>query len=146
MNNTMRIDEARRPDLFHWNGPIPEDQLRDWLAARNYRVPDDLLTFWSRTGGGTAFETETLFGPFSGAEYGDDLEGANRRIRAGGLRPTVLLFHEGGVGISGIDQDDGRYLVFAPGLDFTVTASFLTLDSWYAGVLRAEYAERYSLL
>jgi hypothetical protein len=56
-------DAEIRPDLFAWFGAIARGQIEVWLRSSNLEEPDDLLDFWTKTGGGDLFEGETIFRP-----------------------------------------------------------------------------------
>jgi hypothetical protein len=77
-------DAESRPDLFTWFGAIARGQIEVWLRSSNLEVPDDLLDFWTKTGGGDLFECETMFRPTqipSLEPYfvsGDDIDTANQ--------------------------------------------------------------------
>ncbi len=55
-------DSLRYPKLFDWNGPVERERLEQWLNDRGLKVPHDLEELWARTGGGEAFEGETILG------------------------------------------------------------------------------------
>jgi hypothetical protein len=97
------------------------------------------------------FETETVLGPFDDPEAGNvahltetDVAGRNLWYRRMGLAPTLLAFHEG-LGTSCADLRSQRYVVVEGQPPFRTQASFDTLEQWYEGWIRAEYAERYGL-
>src|SRR5690242_16457419 len=83
-SSDLERDAEKRPDLFRWHGPQPLERLLQWAKASG-AVPPDLLAFWSRTGGGEAFETETFLSPFGDPVVGDDVEGVTAFHREKGL-------------------------------------------------------------
>ncbi|NVJ21000.1 MULTISPECIES: SMI1/KNR4 family protein [Myxococcus] len=128
--------------LFCWRSPLPEDTLRRWAMGHG-SVPTDLLRFWSSTGGGEAFETETFLSPAGDPTTGDDIDGITSSYRRAGLPPDWVVFHVG-LGLSAFHPIDGRFAWFDkhPGEPTQVFDSF---DGWYRGTLRHEYADRYGL-
>jgi hypothetical protein len=145
MSESMLRDEKSRPDLFWWYGAIADGTMQEWAAARSRCLPQDLLALWCRTGGGTIFESETIFAPVIGQELGDDLDSNNLRLWGEGLPTRFLVFHEGGVGISAVELDRGEYVLLDANGGFAVQGVFESLEDWYVKVIRAEYAARYGL-
>ena len=147
MSASRLTDDARvRPDLFIWNGRMERTQLESWLASNKWIIscPRDLLTFWEETGGGDIFESETILGPLSDPQMGDDLAAVNREMKERGMSENLLVFHVGLV-TSAVDMPSGDYVELAPE-GFRVVRRFASLDEWYRSTLRAEYAQRYGLL
>lgn len=143
MTPSLIADVARRPDLFIWNGAIPHDRLAAWLRERGWRVPPELERLWEETGGGEMFESEQILGPFGSALHGDDVEGVNRLAWERGLAPDYLVFHVG-VDCSAVQQSNLR-IVALKRSDFSVAATYPSLDSWYVDHVRREFAARYGL-
>lgn len=139
---TLKIlEDARQyPHLFSWNGPVDRQLLEGWLAKRGLTVPEELIELWSLTGGGEAFESESILNPVGDARIGDDLEGPNEVLRRRGLGSDLLVFHRG-VGLSAIRLSDQSYV--ALGHYFQVETVFETLDEWYDGTIRKEFWSSY---
>lgn len=140
-DNILLLDARRRPELFHWFGPGPAEQIIDW-ASKLGGVPEDLLSFWLTTGGGDVFESETLLSP-AGALVGEDVESVTSACHQRGLPAEWVVFHVG-YGVSAISIETGRYAWFE-GQANAPSQYFDSLSEWYSQVLRAEYAERYGL-
>ena len=143
MTSQLLLDAAERPDLFSWIGPIAESSLREWLANQGLVLPEDLVELLCATGGGDAFETETILGPHGRADLGDDFVGANEWLHDNGLPQNLVAFHRG-LFVSAIDRSSGAYVTLAESR-FTVVSRFSGLEEWYADTLRAEYGARYGL-
>lgn len=146
MRSCKLIEDAQmRPDLFRWNGRMDSVSLRAWLDRNPWALgcPKDLLALWQTTGGGDAFETETILGPLGDPELGDDIASINRDLRSQGMSETFVVFHVGLL-MSGVDTALGDYVELVPS-GFRVARRFLSLDDWYIRTLRAEYAQRYAL-
>lgn len=145
-DNTRILSDSRtRPDLFHWNGPIADARLRTWFLEHGFegRIPEDLLRFWRRTGGGDIFETETLLGPFADPALEDDVAGVNASLRQKGLPPQFLVFYRGSY-IGAVDLSSGDFVEMLES-GFRVRRRFQSFDDWYANTVRAEFAGRYGL-
>jgi hypothetical protein len=106
-------------------------------------MPDDLVALWRETGGGDIFETETILGPGSDRELGDDVMAVNTDFRGRGLADSFAVFHVGSF-VSAIDKNTKDYVELDPAT-LIVRARFRSLDEWYAKTLRAEFAARYGL-
>jgi hypothetical protein len=143
MNQTIQEDATRRPQYFCWNGPVSETRVRDWTEARRLSLPADLVELWVTTGGGDLFETETILGPFGSIATADDVDSVNLLERARGLAPGYLIFHVGLGGFTAVRLNDLQYVTLDT--EHREGALYTSLDSWYRGVLRAEYGERYGL-
>jgi len=146
MSSSSLTDDARvRPDLFIWNGRMDRTEFELWLASNMWigSCPRDLLTFWQETGGGDVFETETILGPLSDPQMGDDLVAVNREMKDRGMPERFLVFHVGLL-ISAVDKASGDYVELAPE-EFRVVRRFRSLEEWYRATLRAEYSQRYGL-
>lgn len=144
MSRLLQQDQSRRPDLFVWNGPIRIARLDDWLRQRRLELPDDLLQFWQDTGGGEVFESECILGPFGDRQLGEDVDSVNDLHRGRGMDRQYLVVHVG-TALTAIRLKDKKWVV----LDLQTYAEledYESFESWYAGVLRAEFAERYGLL
>jgi hypothetical protein len=136
-------DGTAHPTVFHWNGAIPWEKLRAWLAGHRLALPYDFIVFLQSTGGGELFGSETLFGPFSRAAAGDDVLTANEGFRERGLSPDYVVFHRG-LCASAIRLSDSRYVTLtAP--PFAETGSFVSLHGWYVETLRNRLGPRHGL-
>lgn len=142
MISRMLEDSRRRPDLFIWNGPIPEDVLTEWLKARRLAIPEDLRSLLRETGGGDFFESETVLGPFGDASLGDDLDGANSFHQARGLPSSFLLFHTG-LFWTVLSLPDQTY-VEVDSETYSPIRRFDSLKDWYRCV-REDLAPSYGL-
>jgi hypothetical protein len=147
----LLADVAIRPTLFLWNGPINPQRLELWAVENEWQLPDDLKAFWVTTGGGQMFETEAMLGPFVDAAKGNaahltdtNVVGANRRYHSAGLRSDLLVIHEG-AWVTCCDLQAGRYVVIDSQPPFQMRESYENFANWYNGLVRAEYAARYSL-
>ncbi|NTX53125.1 SMI1/KNR4 family protein [Myxococcus sp. CA039A] len=140
--SAIEADAVEQPMLFRWRKPLTEDTLLRW-ARRYGSVPTDLLRFWSSTGGGEAFETETFLSPVGDPATGDDIESVTSSYRQAGLAPGWIVFHVG-LGLSAFHPIDGRFAWFDQRTG-EPTQVFKSLDVWYRGTLRHEYAVRYAL-
>jgi hypothetical protein len=146
MSISILTDDARaRPDLFNWNGRMDSADLESWLASNKWigPCPRDLLAFWQETRGGDVFETETILGPVSDPQLGDDIAAVNREMRSRGMPERFLVFHVGLL-ISAVDTASGDYVELSPE-EFHVLRRFVSLEEWYRATLRAEYSQRYGL-
>ena len=146
MNASALTDDARsRPDLFHWNGRMDPAGFRAWLAGNQWLgpCPSDLLAFWQQTGGGDVFETETILGPLSDPQMGDNIASVNRAMRSRGMPARFLVFHIGLL-VSAVDTEVGDYVELELP-NFRVLRRFASLDNWYETTLRKEYRQRYGL-
>ena len=114
-----------------------------WLGEHTLEIPDDLFEFWLRTGGGDIFESETMLGPFADADMGDDVDSVNHFHHQRGLSSEYLIFHTGS-GISAVRLSDKQYMLLND-TDYHEVKSFRSLEEWYMGWIRSEYAERYGL-
>jgi len=144
MSGRLHEDVSLRPELFRWNGPIPQENLERWLADRSFRVPHDLKLFWQETGGGELFESETILSPSDAAEPGDDIECVNRLHWARGLSPAYLIFAIGSFGLSAIRLVDQSYALIDEDT-YAEVGEFSDLTEWYSSTIRSEYAQRYAL-
>lgn len=142
---TLTHDARLRPDLFHWNGPMPPSDLQAWLTGNQWLgpCPSDLLVFWQETGGGDVFETETILGPLGDRDIGDDIASVNRAMRSRGMPTRFLVFHIGLL-VSAVDTEVGDY-VELESATFRVLRRFVSLDEWYQTTIRKEYGQRYGL-
>jgi hypothetical protein len=141
-------DAQIRPDLFCWFGAIPEATINEWIEGTRLRLPTDLLAFWKITGGGDAFESETLLRPTrtevtaSTFVEGDDAESRNAVHRSSGMDSQFFVFEEGAF-ISAVDLNTRRYVTLHR--DYTIQSEFLSFDQWYEQTLRIEFGPRYGL-
>jgi len=134
--------ENNRP--FLWNGPIPPDELDEWLKARDLSLPDDVVHFWHETGGGTVFESETILGPYGDDIFEEDIGSVNDCHRGLGMPDVYLIIHDGCMGLTAIRRSDLKY-VMLDGDTYAETAVYSTFDDWYTHTIRKEFAKRYGL-
>jgi hypothetical protein len=87
---SILLDSKSSPEHFSWFGAIELSSIKEWATNSRLEFPEDLLDFWSQTGGGDCFESETFFRPTdqpSNAPYfieGDDFRSANdHRLKNG---------------------------------------------------------------
>ena len=142
----LRSDVAQKPELFIWIGPYDAHSLDEWLLGRGLDVPPDLRELWLSFGAGEAFETEDLLAPFgdpSHAAAAGFFTRRNEDLRSAGLPEGLLVFHEG-LCVSAFRRAEPRFVVLDR-TSWAVTQAFASLDGWYRGTLRREYAERYGL-
>lgn len=141
-------DAARKPDVFCWFGAIPAGEIEAWTERVAVHLPSDLLDFWRFTGGGDAFESETILRPNVTSRpnaafvVGDDTDSANNSHRASGMPEYLFLF---GVGLflSAVDLRTARYVTFSP--RYSIRAEYASFEDWYLHTLRAEFGQRYGL-
>lgn len=144
MMTQLQTDAAQHPELFQWNGSIPEQRLLRWLKDRALVVPEDLLRLWTTTGGGELFETETLLAPNRSTDPGSDLDSVNQLHWESGLPTKYLIFSVGAFGLSAIRLADGNY-VLLDDEGYSELSEFTDLADWYSSTIRSEYAQRYGL-
>jgi hypothetical protein len=142
------IDAEAHPEHFFWFGAIDRSWVESWIKTSHFEIPEDLLDFWSRTGGGDCFDSETFFRPTtlkSTAPYfieGDDFSSADSLRVRNGMPNSYLAFHDG-LHISAIRRSDRAYVSLSKRYEaLYVSADF---DDWYQRTLRSEFAERYGL-
>jgi hypothetical protein len=89
--------------------------LQAWLDSNQWlgHLPSDLLNFWQETGGGDAFESETVLGPLSDPNLGDDIALVNREFRSRGMPERVVVYHTGLL-MSAVDTTIGDYVELEP--------------------------------
>lgn len=143
MSSPWDEDQASRPDLFVWRGPVARRALDQWAHERRLRLPQDLLRLWSTTGGGELFESETILAPFGDPALGDDVDSVNQLHHSKGLSSDYLVVHVGSA-LTVIRLEDGYWIVLDP-KTYSTLRVFRTLDEWYRAIIRAEFADRYSL-
>jgi hypothetical protein len=142
-------DAESRPDLFCWFGAVGRGRVESWLQSSNLEVPCDLVDFWTQTGGGDLFESETMFRPTlipAGVPYffsGDDIDTANQQRIRNGMSKSYLAFHDGSF-LSAVRLADGKLVTLSG--QHEETAVFSDLDDWYLRTLRELYASRYGLV
>ena len=144
MNALLQNDRAKRPELFHFLGPIPSVELDAWLNERHLVVPNDLKQFWREAGGGDLFESETILSPFGRSNLADDVESVNQFHKQKGMPAEWMIFHTGIGGLSVVQMPSGRYASVREG-SYDVQQTFASLADWYANLIRREYASRYKL-
>lgn len=143
MSELIFKDSGERPELFDWEGPVSRRRLETLLEQKGWSLPEDLLRFWEQTGGGEIFESEQILGPCGDLTLGDNVFDYNAELAGRGLPDNYCVFHTG-MTLSAIRLSDNRYveLDFS---DFSERRSFSSLEEWYLHLIRAEYADRYSL-
>lgn len=141
MTPTILADASAAPALFRWNDPIDRGALVEHLFSRGWTIPEDLIDFWAITGGGEIFETELLLRPVAPMGQASELEQTQRFWHERGLPVGSVVFHEGFI-VTAVAQN-GMYLSFDR--DLQPSGQFISLEDWYVGAIRAEYAERYGL-
>jgi hypothetical protein len=139
-------DAERWPKAFQWFGAIPRPEIENWLQREHLDLPPDLIELWERSGGGDVFEETFLrptvpYVPNSGYVE-DDIESVNVHHAAAGNPHGLYLFMDGAF-LSAIRFDDQEFVTLTR--DYVVEGSFLSLDEWYVGTLRAEFGGRYGL-
>ena len=144
MNTLLQNDLSKRPDLFHFLGPIPSGQLDAWLSERQLAVPNDLRHFWCEAGGGELFESETILSPIGRGDLEDDVETVNQFHREKGMPADWLIFHMGIGGLSVVKIPSGAYASVRES-SYEVQQTFASFSNWYANLIRREYASRYNL-
>ncbi|HXJ13169.1 MAG TPA: SMI1/KNR4 family protein [Candidatus Limnocylindrales bacterium] len=143
MKLTILEDAAKRPEYFSWAGAIEPPVLDSWLAERGWNVPDDLKYFWSKTGGGDFFESETIFAPFSDLWAHDSIDEVNRHQINRGIPKHYLPLHDG-LRFSAVNLNTQKYM-FLDENNYQVQEEFPSLEAWYVEGIRPEFVERYSL-
>lgn len=136
-------DAARRPDLFCWAGPIEPSVLDSWLKDRGWIIPEDLKYFWSHTGGGDFFESETIFAPFSDLWAHDSVDEVNKNQISAGMPKHYLALHSG-LRFSALNMSASKYMLLDANT-YRVQEEFPSLESWYVQGIRPDFVEVYSL-
>jgi hypothetical protein len=145
---SILLDSKRSPEHFSWFGAIELSSIKEWATNSRWEFPEDLLDFWSQTGGGDCFESETFFRPTdqpSNAPYfieGDDFRSANDHRLKNGM-PSVYLAFQDGSQLSAIRRSDQTYVVLNE--KYEVKEVFADFNEWYERTLRTEFAERHGL-
>jgi hypothetical protein len=137
----LEIDAAAHTNVIFWRGGEGWARIHTWAERIGARVPSDLLSLWAQCGGADLFESETLLSPFGDPLKGLDVDGVTAFHRNKGLGANWILFHVG-IGVSGFRRDTASIAWFL-GDAYSLMETFDSLDSWYKGVLRAEYGDRY---
>jgi hypothetical protein len=141
--NRILLDAEARPRLFLWEGPLDPETLRILLSQKDWTIPDDLFSFWVATGGGDLFETETILGPKSSEELGDNLFTENDRLQKAGLPTDYMVFHMG-LFLSAIRLRDGMYVRLDP-RNFHELSEYSSMEDWYSSLIRSNYENDYDL-
>lgn len=136
------IDAKKRPDLYFWNKPIPEEVLKKWLSERNLRIPDDLIELYTKTGGGDFLESETILNPLH-EDNNENLKYMNDYYWKIGMPKNWLLFHIG-FGDSAINMDTLEIIVFYK-KPIRIIETFKSFTEWYLLWIRDEFKDRYGL-
>ncbi len=143
MIEQLQKDQAKRPDLFRFFGPISPERVDAWIEERKLLIPLELRNLWSETGGCDLFESETILGPFGPIETGDDVDSFNRYHWKAGMPADWLIFHAG-VGLTVVIMSSGEYANVRVD-SYEVQQTFTSLTHWYLRFIRQEYASRYGL-
>jgi hypothetical protein len=123
--------------------------IESWTTELALSIPEDLISFWSQTGGGGCFESETFFRPTSVRTNepsfieGDDFETANEFHLKKGMPAEYRAFHKG-LYFSAIRIADSAYATLDE--NYEETGVYSDLNQWYQRTLRAEFGARYGLL
>jgi hypothetical protein len=136
MNEEIRNDIAKYPDVFWFEKPLDEPEL--YQADRLLQPPNDLLAFWREFGAGLMFESERILRPFT-----EDVSMSfiTEREKAQGWPSHLTVFHLGVV-ISGFDSKGFE----AFDVDsYNPLGRFDTLDGWYVNVIKDIFGDRYGL-
>jgi hypothetical protein len=139
----LQSDVAERPELFVWRGPYDARSLDRWLDERALEVPPGLRELWLTFGAGDAFESEEFLAPFDAPEYAADFVMSNEAFRRDGLPEGLFVFHDG-LCLSAFRRMEPRYVVLDR-TSWATSQAFASLNDWYRGTLRREYAQRYGL-
>lgn len=118
------------------------DRLNIWLQKHNLNLPEDLIAFWQVTGGGDLFESETILSPFGDTYLGDDIDSVNEFHYSQGMKRDYLVFHVG-TGLSAVRLADGHYVTLRD--NYQELSEFFSLDDWYVGEVRSQFANQYHL-
>lgn len=140
------LDASSHPRLFYWFGEMSPAEMDAWFQAgclEEEAVPSDLRALWAATGGGDYFESETLLGPRGDVALGDEVMSANRWLWDRGLPRHYLVFSRGAF-FGAVDMRTGDYVHVEEGT-WLARTTFTTLDAWYRGAPRREFAMRYGL-
>jgi hypothetical protein len=138
---TILEDATKRPDLFYWAGAIELSVLDSWLGDRGWNVPEDLRYFWSQTGGGDFFESETIFAPFSNLWAHDSVDEVNKFRTDAGMSKHYLALHSG-LWFSAVNLKTPKY-VFLDDETYQVQKEFPSLEAWYVQGIRPDFASVY---
>ncbi len=142
MNGLILNDAQRAPHLFRWNGQVGRRTIEDWIALHGWKIPGDLLDFWTITRGGEVFESERFLPPLASPDGQEEIVQVTGWCQRRGLPDGLVVFHEG-LGFTAVRCLDGAYLSLDSAVQ--VAGEYTSLDQWYSDVLRREYAERYGL-
>jgi hypothetical protein len=137
MTMTILNDYKKAPHLFQLS-KIRLDDFSEGILS----PPSDLIEFWTKFGSGELFETETMYSP-SINEIDDSILDIQEHYLEKGMPPIYNVFHTG-ISISAYRQEEPRYVILEENT-FKVIKCFNTLEEWYSGTLRDEYAERYGI-
>lgn len=145
---TILMDAEIRPEHFFWFGAIDRSFVESWAVDSHFEIPAELLDFWSQTGGGNCFDSETFFRPTALPSHkpyfvnGDDFQSASDRGARNGMPNSYLVFHDGSF-LSAIRRSDGAYVTLNE--KYEELGAYSDLNDWYQPTLRTEFAERYGL-
>jgi hypothetical protein len=143
VNLAILNDAKLRPELFVWAGMAEPARIAGWVQQQGWRVPDDLIELWVRTGGGDFFESETLFAPFSNLFAQDNLEIVNSSLWSRGMPKDLLAIHDG-MQFTALVISSAQY-AFVDEESFRIKQLFANLDSWYLTGIRPLFEEKYCL-
>lgn len=142
MTSLILEDAQRAAALFLWRGPVGRRAIEKWVAQRGWKIPGDLLEFWTMTGGGEIFEGEKFLAPLISPRGEEEIAQVTEWCQSRGMPSGHVVFHEG-LGFTAVRCDDGTYVSFDG--ELRTAGEYTSLEQWYSEVLRAEYAERYGL-
>ncbi len=137
MKLTILEDATKRPELFCWAGAIERAVLDSWLKDRGWNVPGDLKYFWSQTGGGDFFESETIFAPFSDLSADDSVVEVNSHQTSKGMPKHYLALH-GGLRFSAVNLSTHEY-IFLDENSYQAQEVFPSLEAWYVDGIRPDF-------
>jgi len=144
----LLLEDAKLyPKILEEFGPIPDEELQNWLLRSGMKIPADLIEFLRKTGGADVFESETILRPAvpsvpSSAFVDDDIERRNAAHTGAGKPQDLYVFQEGCF-LSAVRLSDQCYVTLTS--SYQIKYSFANFDDWYVGTLRAEFGDRYGL-
>jgi hypothetical protein len=144
MITKLKNDISTRPELFFFNGCIPEDDIIKKLRLMNINVPSALFELWKEIGGCEMFETETILSPIADNDFGDDIESVNNYHYKKGLSKDFLIFHVGLGGLSTVSLKDESYFIIDDS-SYKCNNRFYSLEDWYENHIRKSYEKKYKL-
>jgi hypothetical protein len=119
---------------------------QEWATNSRLEFPEDLLDFWSQTGGGDCFESEISFRPTDQPSKALILSSAmildpqTIIVKRTGCHLIYLAFQDG-LQLSAIRRSDQTHVVLNE--KYEVKGVFADFNEWYERTLRTEFAERH---